>query len=787
MRRVTLVFVVSILVSVLAVVAGGSRAVANQAFIKSPGPSMHFTQGVPLVVISDLFDDNNALTIVNGVGWPQYQLFVDGQQWTDDNTGMTTVPGNAPGGDGMPLMGYFYRFVASGLSVGTHMIVARGLFSSNGSTVMNVDSSPVTIVVDPWPSDKTVINLTSDMTMADLDWENVAVKGNGHVVTVSGNVVIKNSLITGLGSLLNTGMKGMVASADIEDSVFEATGEVSLNFNGSGMGVIKNNEFRANNLIRFDPSNDPDKSPVIVITGSNNTPKQFQGNRMGAGRVVFDHVSNWLIGGDTDDQSNIIMGPRGVLYLVNNITDVTVRGNYDHHFYRGGWSQGFNLNFSCLECGDAAGTRVLIEHNYMRGGSWPLQSLVGEFRYNVIVHYGHDWWRGATTGAIAHHNLFVSDGTGDLNEGVWMYTGETGVLIYNNTFDGGAKIGDFIGPDVRVEKTSRVTSFRNNLITYSIGTGPHIIGDPDTFLYADYNSFYSPDRTTKQNYMLTITGKTEGSDGFAGHDVSGTGAIGVMDGQLDASPFADTRIYPIETIIDEGAVWNKTQKVSAILAAFRAHYTPAAGAPIIDTGDPQDNDSQGRRADIGAIDATGHDQDKFGKFGSPPSETVPPTVSLTSPSAGDTVMGTITLKATAMDNPGGSGVVLVQFLVDGATVGQSAKSPYSSSFNTAIVSNATHAFAAKAWDAAGNSATSASVMVTVAGNTVPPNPGSGNGGGSGSSGSGGSGSSGTGGTSGQKSGGVIAGCGCSTGPMTGASGAIVLLGLAGLGLRRRKR
>jgi hypothetical protein len=71
----------------------------------------------------------------------------------------------------------------------------------------------------------------------------------------------------------------------------------------------------------------------------------------------------------------------------------------------------------------------------------------------------------------------------------------------------------------------------------------------------------------------------------------------------------------IESIIDEGAIWQGTQKVSQVLAIFRDRYTPRAGSPIIDAGDPADKDSQGRLADIGAVDVGGHDQDKLGKFG----------------------------------------------------------------------------------------------------------------------------------------------------------------------------
>ena len=60
-----------------------------------------------------------------------------------------------------------------------------------------------------------------------------------------------------------------------------------------------------------------------------------------------------------------------------------------------------------------------------------------------------------------------------------------------------------------------------------------------------------------------------------------------------------------------------------------------------------------------------------------------------------------------MDNAGGSGVVLVQFLVDGGVVASDAASPYTATFNSAGFVNGSHAFSARAWDAAGNTALSA--------------------------------------------------------------------------------
>lgn len=104
----------------------------------------------------------------------------------------------------------------------------------------------------------------------------------------------------------------------------------------------------------------------------------------------------------------------------------------------------------------------------------------------------------------------------------------------------------------------------------------------------------------------------------------------------------------------------------------------------------------------------------FGLLGS--TDVTPPAVSLTAPANGATVSGTITVSATASDNVG---VSRVEFSVDGSLVGTSTASPYQVSWNTTSVGNGGHTVTAKAFDAAGNSATSsASVTVSNAGSTT---------------------------------------------------------------------
>jgi chitodextrinase len=92
-------------------------------------------------------------------------------------------------------------------------------------------------------------------------------------------------------------------------------------------------------------------------------------------------------------------------------------------------------------------------------------------------------------------------------------------------------------------------------------------------------------------------------------------------------------------------------------------------------------------------------------------DTTPPTVSMTAPAASSTVAGTVTISASATDNVG---VVGVQFMLDGATLGaEVTAAPYAISWNTITATNGAHGLTAVARDAAGNTATSAVVNTTV--------------------------------------------------------------------------
>jgi GH18 family chitinase/lysophospholipase L1-like esterase len=98
-------------------------------------------------------------------------------------------------------------------------------------------------------------------------------------------------------------------------------------------------------------------------------------------------------------------------------------------------------------------------------------------------------------------------------------------------------------------------------------------------------------------------------------------------------------------------------------------------------------------------------------------DTITPTVAITYPANGDSVLGTITITATATDN---IGVVGVQFKVDGSNLNaEDLTSPYSTSWNTTTFNNGSHSLSATARDAAGNTKTLA-ITVYAKNPVIPP-------------------------------------------------------------------
>jgi len=102
-------------------------------------------------------------------------------------------------------------------------------------------------------------------------------------------------------------------------------------------------------------------------------------------------------------------------------------------------------------------------------------------------------------------------------------------------------------------------------------------------------------------------------------------------------------------------------------------------------------------------------------------DTTAPVTAITSPAANATVSGTVAVTASASDN---ISVSKVEFYVNNVLAATDTASPFSYSWNTALVSNGTYSVMAKAYDAAGNVGQSAAVSATVSNTVTPPPAGS---------------------------------------------------------------
>ncbi len=94
-----------------------------------------------------------------------------------------------------------------------------------------------------------------------------------------------------------------------------------------------------------------------------------------------------------------------------------------------------------------------------------------------------------------------------------------------------------------------------------------------------------------------------------------------------------------------------------------------------------------------------------------------PSVLLTAPVSATTYNGTISLNATASDN---KVLMKVWFMVDGVVISTDTTSPYSTNWNTALVSDGAHVITARAFDGAGNTASSSANINVGNSDTVIP-------------------------------------------------------------------
>ncbi|HLX42492.1 MAG TPA: hypothetical protein VKR43_03620 [Bryobacteraceae bacterium] len=570
---------------------------------QSPVSGMHFTAPATIRIYADAFDgaaaDPDALTV---------KFLMNGQP-------VGTYAGDASRNG-------YWAFTVNNVAAGTYTITTQ--ITSTANKVVN--SWPVTVYVDnPAVSSGPVFNLTSDVvlsgsqnaTYSGTASNHCAINGNGFQIRsaagFNGSLNITNCDISGLGTATNPSIDVTVngsGSVQLTGNLFDTFGTVSIGTNDQAQAIVRNNEFRENTLVPVTqlPTEYAGQTlPVFHATGNSSAQQLFQGNNVGLSTVVFESTRNWLIGGSTDGESNVLMGVR-CGFTVSGSSNMVLRGNYSQHNYPHRFSQGDNFQLD--------GDGFLVEHNIIRSSSWPVRGMGGELRYNLIDASGNSDQiiQGPLSNTNMHHNIitftvsqtYYSPGTG-LRV---MYNADN-IQFHNNVMDGGGAFMAFSGTPVAVLPGSFIGSLRNNVFYNfaDLAGSPFLAGDlgegtnpPLARLrYSDYNDFYNPDASNQVNYGLGVVGKSANAAGFGLHDLGG------YNGHVNPKFTAPTAL-PFPFLPED--IWSRAKKVSDVLSTYRFMYTPASGSPLIGAGDPQD----GTGGNIGAI-GNGEAADLFGKFG----------------------------------------------------------------------------------------------------------------------------------------------------------------------------
>jgi hypothetical protein len=488
--------------------------------------------------------------------------------------------------DGLDAEYWVFRATLTNLPPGDHVLRVRA-FYTNSTEIL--DSAPVTITVDPPPAYVQTLTLTQDlvlsgsqslqMTGSNVPSGRVRINGNGFRIRTSGtwtgHLTLRYADIVGLGKL-NDGLLAMdlttIAPLTVENCNFDACGKLALTLDGTNTASISSNEFRCNTLVPL--SQYPDETyddlssyPALQLLGTSAGQKLYRANNMGAGWLRLTGASHWTIGGDTDADGNVFIGPRVGIMLENGADHITIRRNYSRHVYFGGWSEGNNFELG------ASDNNVLVEHNIIRDSSWPVRDVACEFRYNLLLGAGHQWMWITGDNANVHHNVFAG-GDADVT-GIWMIYSPHNVHFYNNTIDGQ---NETAGPSALIVDEAATADVQSCLFMNM--HSPDMVSFPGAtnLLNVGHNCFYNPGSVPLQNYSDNSHPATD---------------IGGLNAQVNPN-----LTNPTNSIgIDDVAVWQRTMTARQILQTYRTRYTPQTGSPLIDAG------HGGNGNDIGAVGA----------------------------------------------------------------------------------------------------------------------------------------------------------------------------------------
>lgn len=261
----------------------------------------------------------------------------------------------------------------------------------------------------------------------------------------------------------------------------------------------------------------------------------------------------------------------------------------------------------------------------------------------------------------------------------------------------------------------------NGNVTFTPGSGS------TPFSTQFYNHLGSVYRNQWQEYYMTgnpgtysATGKTSAASGYAAVGVAYKAATTPAD---TTPPTAPTNLAVTGTTMSSVSLSWTASTDNVGVTGYDLYLSGLPTGTTTATSATFSGLSCGTQYTFGvdAFDAAGNKSAITSLSASAAAcDTTPPTVAMTSPANGATVSGaTVAVSANASDN---IGVTSVQFQLDGTNLGAAlTAAPYSMNWDTTVVANGQHTLTAIARDAAGNTATSSAVTVTVSNvDATPP-------------------------------------------------------------------
>ena len=381
----------------------------------------------------------------------------------------------------------------------------------------------------------------------------------------------------------------------------------------------------------------------------------------------------------------------------SNMNNITVRRN---HIYNtgvdGGTGEGMYVGCNYATC---IVQNSLIEQNWIHD-SLPgttqgdgIEVKVGShsniIRDNVIYNRAYP---GILVYGTGTNPVNVVEGNVIWNALEGIYAVADAVVRNNIVFNSGTGLSLY--PHEQVAQMKNVTAVNNTLYKNDDGILMRWGSSAVNMILAN-NAIYSPNKNA-----LNLSGSV------------GVFSANYVDGKSDRT-------------LDGVAFIAGGSSTAAFVDPGHSDFWPKFGSPLIGAANeayaPSTDFNATRRFspyDVGAYENDGLASNPgwrittgFKEF-APPPDTIPPTVALTSPSAGSSVYGRIVVSASASDNVG---VAKVEFRLDRATtLGTATSAPYSITVNTSkFADGRTHVLTAVASDAAGNTTESSPVSITV--------------------------------------------------------------------------